>query len=248
MVGIAPEPMVQEARPAGQITVLTGVSMQKFMEDDSMHITFVHPNSGLSMQELIDFDSMPVAFVQPNKTHSGPVLDHQISHAINPGLMQLPAAATTIGFAPKSEVQEAGSGTNASRPGIGMQEFIDVDSMPSAHDAAHGYAPRTMQVSPPAATCSHDPLCSGPAVPFESAPSPLRMIPPWGPKDADMLKAQAQPHEAQPHALQMHKAAINDEDDDDDDSDAHSPIGLWDDQPRSEAEHEQQIWTREFLG
>ena len=42
-----------------------------------------------------------------------------------------------------------------------------------------------------------------------------------------MHKAQAQPHEAQTHAPQMHKAATNEDDDDDD---AHSPIGLWDDQ------------------
>ena len=58
-------------QPAGQINVLAGISMQEFMEDDSMQITFVHPNSGISMQELIDFDSMPVAF---NRTqNSGPV-------------------------------------------------------------------------------------------------------------------------------------------------------------------------------
>ena len=46
---------------AGQINVLAGISMQEFMENDSMQITFVHPYSGISMQELIDFDSMPVA-------------------------------------------------------------------------------------------------------------------------------------------------------------------------------------------
>ena len=125
--------------------------MQEFMEDDSMHVTYVQPNSGISMQEFIDFDSMPVAFVHPNGTqNSGPVVGptNFPCHEENPVLMQLPAAATTVGCAPEPAVQEAGIGTNASRPSISMQEFIDVDSMPSAHDAAHGYAPETMQVSP----------------------------------------------------------------------------------------------------
>ena len=51
-------------------------------------------------------------------------------------------------------------------------------------------------------------------------------------EDADMPQAQAQNH-----ALPTRKAAINNDDDDD----AHSPIGLWDDQVWSEAEKEHQI-------
>ena len=84
------------------MTVLTGISMQEFMEDDSMQITLVHPNSGISMQELMDFDSMQVA---PSNHNSGPVLGHQISHAMNPALMQRSAAATTVGRAPEPAVQ-----------------------------------------------------------------------------------------------------------------------------------------------
>ena len=43
--------------------------------------------------------------------------------------------------------------------------------------------------------------------------------------------------QAQTHAPPTHKAATNN----DDDYDAPSPIGLWDDQPWSEAEHEHQL-------
>ena len=184
------------------------------------------------MQELIDFDSMPVAF---NRTqNSGPVFGptNLPCHEHKPALMQLPAAATTVGCAPEPAVQEAGTGPNPSRPSISMQDVMDVDSMLSAHDAAHGFAPETMHVTPEAATCSHDPWFSGPAVLHESVPSPSRIIPPWGPKDAVVHEVQAQTH-----ALPMHNAATND----DDDSDAHSPIGLWDDQPWSEAEQEHQM-------
>ena len=207
--------------------------MQEFMEDDSMHVAYVQPNSGISMQEFIDFDSMPKALVHPNGTqNSGPVFGPTNLPCHDPALMQLPAAATTVGCAPEPAVQEAGTGPNTSRPSISMQEFMDVDSMLSAHDAAHGYAPETMQVFPPAATCPLDPWCSGPAVLFESVPPPLCMIPPWDAEDADMHKAQAQPH-----TRPTHKAATNQ----DDGYDAHSPIGLWDDQPWSEAEKEHQM-------
>ena len=181
------------------------------------------------MQELIDFDSVPVVL---NKTkHSGPVLDHQTSHAI-PALMQLSAAATTVGRAPEPAVQEAGTGLKLSRPSISMQDVMDVDSILSAHHAAHGFAPETMHVFPQAATCSHDPWFNGPAVLHESVPTPSRIIPPWGPKDADMHEAQAQVH-----APQMHKTALNHNDN----FDALSRVCLWDDQDWSEAEQEHQM-------
>ena len=98
--------------------------------------------------------------------------------------MQLPAAATTVGRAPEPAVQEAGTGPNPSRPSISMQDVMDVDSMLSAHDAAHGFAPETMHVSPPTATCIHDPWFSGPVVLFESgsrppAVSPVAVPPPY---------------------------------------------------------------------
>ena len=103
MGGIALEPTVQEARPAGQYAV----------------------PSGISMREFIDVDSMLVAFVQPNGTQNsgtkiGPT--NFPCHEENPSLTQLRAAATTAGFAPKPVVQEAGTGPNITRPSISMRE------------------------------------------------------------------------------------------------------------------------------
>ena len=130
MGGIAPEPTVQEAGPAGQFEVPPGISMREFKNVDSMLAACVQPNGTQNSGTKIGPTNLP----WPEE---------------NPSLTQLRAAATTAGFAPKPVVQEAGTGPNITRPGISMREFMDVDSMLAAHDAVHGYAPELMQVFSP---------------------------------------------------------------------------------------------------